>query len=151
MDISKAFDSIPHALLLVKLKGYGLGETSIELLRNYLCARIQYVKIRDKFSEWELVRRGVSQGSALSPIFFNVDIKDFFYQIKQGNLNTYADDDQLYRSINDLETLNTLLEHELGTVKSWYEQNGMIVIPDKHQAMVLSANIILRIPLIHWV
>ena len=45
MDLSKAFDSIPHALLLAKLKAYGLCETSIVLLRSYLSTRIQRVKI----------------------------------------------------------------------------------------------------------
>ena len=57
MDLSKAFDNIPHALLLAKLKAYGFGETSIVLLRSYLSTRIQRVKIGDRFSEWEMVRR----------------------------------------------------------------------------------------------
>ena len=47
MDLSKAFDSIPHALLLAKLEAYGLGETSILLLRSYLSTKIQRVKIGD--------------------------------------------------------------------------------------------------------
>ena len=140
MDLSKAFDSIPHALLLAKLKAYGLGETSIVLLRSYLSTRIQRVKIGDAFSEWELVRRGVPQGSVLGPVFFNVHINDLFYYIKRANLNAYADDEQLYSSDKDPETLNTRLEHELGIANNWYERNGMIVNPEKHQAMVLGAN-----------
>ena len=140
MDLSKAFDSIPHALLLAKLKAYGLGETSIVLLRSYLSTRIQRVKIGDTFSEWELVRRGVPQRSVLGPVFFNVHINDLFYHIKWANLNAYADDEQLYSSDKDLETLNTRLEHELGIANNWYERNGMIVNPEKHQVMVLGAN-----------
>ena len=49
MDLSKAFDSIPHALLLAKLKAYGFGETSIVLLRSYLSTRIQRVKMEIRF------------------------------------------------------------------------------------------------------
>ena len=98
MDLSKDFDSIPHTLLLAKLKAYGLGETSIVLLRSYLSTRIQRVKIGDTFSEWELVRRGVPQGSVLGPVFFNVHINDLVYHIKRANLNAYADDEQLTRT-----------------------------------------------------
>ena len=137
MDLSKAFDSIPHALLLAKFKAYGLSERSTELLKSYLSGRIQRVKIGDMFSNWELVRRGVPQGSVLGPMFFNVHINDLFYHIELANLNAYADDEQLYSSDKDPEALNRRLEHELRIVNSWYKCNGMIVNPDEHQAMVL--------------
>ena len=55
-------------------------------------------------------------------------------------MNAYADDQQLYSSDKDLKTLNTRLEYELGIANSWYERNGMIVNPEKHQAMVIGAN-----------
>ena len=118
MDLSKAFDSIPHAPLLAKVKSYGLSETSIELLRSYLSARIQRVKIGDTLPEWQLVRRGFPQGNVHGPIFSNVYISDLFYHIKQANLNAYADDQQLYTPDNDLEALSTRLEHELEIANS---------------------------------
>jgi len=79
------------------------------------------------------VRRGVPQGSVLGPIFFNLHVNDLFYHIKQANLNAFADDEQLYSSDKDLETLNTRLEQEIKISNSWYERNGMIVNPHKHQ------------------
>ena len=64
--------------------------------KSYLSTRIQRVKIGDTFSEWEVARRGVPQGSVLGPIFFKVHINDLFYHITRANLNAYADDEQLY-------------------------------------------------------
>ena len=104
-------------------------------MRSYLSIRIQRVKIGDTFSEWELVRRGVPQGSILGPVF-----STFTSMTKRANLNAYADDEQLYSSDKDFETLNTRLEHELGIANNWYERNNMFVNPGKHQAMVLGAN-----------
>ena len=68
------------------------------------------------------MRKGVPQGSVLGPIFFNVHINDLLYHIKQANLNAWADDQRLYSSDKDLETLNTQLERELEIANSWYER-----------------------------
>ena len=98
------------------------------------------MKIGDAFSNWELVRSGIPQGSVLGTTFFNVHINDLFYHIELANLNAYAEDEQLCSSDKDPEALNRRLEHELGIANSWHERNGMIVNPDKHQAMVLGNN-----------
>ena len=84
-----------------------------------------------------MVRRGVPQGSVLGPIIFNVHIDDLFFYIKQENLNVYADDQQLYSSDKNPETLNTRLEHELEIADSWYERSEMIVNLHKHLPMAI--------------
>ena len=83
------------------------------------------------------MNRGVPQGSVLGPMLFNVHINDLFYEIKLGNLNAYADDEQLYSSNCDPEVLERTVKHELRIINTWYTRNGMIINPDKHQAMVL--------------
>ena len=55
MDLSKAFDSLNHKLLLTKLKAYGLGSNSVTLMKNFLTNRLQCCKINNSFSEWQKV------------------------------------------------------------------------------------------------
>ena len=62
MDLSKAFDTIPHLLLLAKLKAYGLSDSACALFADYLNGRTQRVKVGDSFSGWQTVTRGVCSG-----------------------------------------------------------------------------------------
>ena len=137
MDLSKAFDTIPHLLLLAKLKAYGLSDSACALFADYLNGRTQRVKFGDSFLGWQTVNRGVPQGSVLGPMLFNIFLNDLFYHIKDVNLHAYADDEQLYHSDVDPRALEQRILHHLQIANQWYTENGMIVNPDKHHAMVL--------------
>ena len=98
VDLSKAFDSVCHALLLAKLKAYGFSDRAVELLRNYLYDRRQRVKLSGVHSEWTAVKAGVPQGSLLGPLLFNIYINDLNFQVTNSSLRLYADDTTEYAS-----------------------------------------------------
>ena len=71
-DLSKAFDCLPHSLLIAKLKAYGCDESVCNLVASFLSNRKQRVKIGDARSEWAPLKKGVPQGSILGPLLFNI-------------------------------------------------------------------------------
>ena len=82
MDLLKAFDCLPHKLLLFKLKTSGISENALKLMTSYLTNRKQCVKLGNFKSYFQTILKGMSQGSILGPVLFNIFIYDIFHFIK---------------------------------------------------------------------
>ena len=106
--MSKAFDSVPHIVLLQKLKSTGMNRHISNCLLSYLFNREQFVVLYGRESPSTPVLSGVPQGSVLGPLLFLMYINDVTdVQLKDGSfINLYADDMLLYRDIGCPEDYN---------------------------------------------
>ena len=97
MDLSKAFDTIDHNLMLAKLEAYGFNENSLHFMHSYLKNRKQRVQLNNSFSKIGKVKVGVPQGTINGPLLFYIFIKDFIIFIEHSNISNYADDNIIWK------------------------------------------------------
>ena len=137
MNLSKAYDCLPHDLIITKFEAYGLSNNSLKLLLDYLEGRKQRVKIGSSNSFWSDIKRGVPQGFILEPLFFNVFINDLFMFIENCEICNFADDNILYSSGVELSSILENLKHDTKTILKWFRINSLKANPGKFQFMIL--------------
>ena len=140
LDLSKAFDTVNHDILLDKLEKYGIRNNSLHLNTNYLTNKKQIVHINNSYSTPQTIKCGVPQGFILGPLLFSIYINDL-PKASQFETRLYADDTALILSEKELDILNKNINKELIKVKNWLNKNKLSPNLAKTKYMLIKPNI----------
>ena len=140
MDLSKAFNCLPHELLIAKLAAYGVEKHTLELIYSYLKDIKQTVGIKGKLSKLLEILAGVPQGSILGPILFNIFINDFMDIFKNTKIHNFADDNTLSAHSHITSEVIENLEKDSDIAINWFTDNHMIANPGKFKAIIIKKN-----------
>lgn len=127
LDISKAFDSVNHDILIDKLYSIGVRGIGLNWFISYLQNRKQLVKFGDTESNTLNIKSGVPQGSILGPLLFIIYINDFCKLNLNGKIITYADDTVILYSYSTYEILQNVINEDLLTIKDWFHANKLSI------------------------
>lgn len=140
LDLSKAFDTIDHNILLSKLEHYGIRNTSLSLFKSYLSNRMQYVLCNKKASSMQSITYGVPQGSILGPVLFLLYINDIVSTSSFFKFILYADDSNIYASGPSLHHLITMANEELKKILKWLLSNKLTLNTEKSHFLIFNRN-----------
>ena len=147
LDLSAAFDTVVHELLISDLKAIGINNDALRYLENYLADRKFCVQIGNSFSPYEPLRRGVPQGSVLGPILFCIYTIGLSRVLQSFGLKfkLFADDTQFYMCINDIDITIENINEVLKSVKEWMDFKHLKLNENKTEYMLIGKKDSLRI------
>ena len=125
IDLTKAFDTVDHNILLQKMHNYGIRGNIHNLFKSYLSNRQQFVKVNNAKSNLKSINCGVPQGSVLGPLLFIIYINDIANSCKEGLFRIFADDTGIFCHSDTIDSLVTKAEEIIKKVSEWFKANKL--------------------------
>lgn len=139
VDFRKAFGSLSHNILFLKLQAVGICGNLHEWLMNYLSDRCQCTLVNGYISDLTLVQYGIPQGSLLGPRLYTIYVNDLPDAITLGNvLNMYADDTTIYCIGKSFDEVCLDLNKVLDKLRIWSLRSKLSIHPIKTEALILT-------------
>lgn len=138
LDLTKAFDTVDHKILLDKLEHYGIRGHALKLLKSYLSNRKQFTFTNGTKSDTSSIEYGVPQGSVLGPLLFIIYVNDIQYATKE-NLRLFADDSNMFISDFDPISLKNRTIKALHELIKWFKANKLVINMSKTNYNLFSA------------
>ena len=139
LDYSRAFDSLCHQTLLIKVWyfTYGISGHLLAWTKSFLCDRFQRVVFGGHSADWIPVESGIPQGLVLGPLLFRVYVNDLHLHVN-SSIGQFADDTFIYHSVNSQDHETVKLQNDLDNLVSWSQKNALTLNISK--CKVLSLN-----------